>query len=214
MATPSDLNVEATHENKPFVSAGMELRNAPLVWVLIHGRGDSAHNFIGLAPQLLPSASRSAAVAPIAPNGLWYPYSFMAPVEQNEPHLSRALNAVESTLDDLDAEGVPSRNVLLFGFSQGACLALEYAARKERELAGVVALSGALITLDHTHPLDFPILMASSEGDPHIPAARFRESVELLEARGARVEAELYPGAFHGLRPVDLQKARELAPSR
>ena len=193
----------------PFVASGTPLASARKAWVLVHGRGDNAHNFIRLANDLVAD-SQTAAVAPLAPQGIWYPYSFMAPLEHNEPYFTRSLEALDQTLEELHSNGIDPENTYLLGFSQGGCLALEYAARRGGIWGGIVAFSGALITTDHEASLNVPVIMTSSEGDAHIPAQRFLESTQVLLSQGATVSSELYPGSFHGIRPEDFARARLL----
>ncbi|MEW6421518.1 MAG: VOC family protein [Deinococcota bacterium] len=190
-------------------AAGRPLGEARVAAVLLHGRGGSAPDMLALADEL--NLSAFAYLAPQAEGNSWYPLSFLAPTEQNQPHLDRALATVDAVVNDLEAQGIPARNVVLGGFSQGACLALEYASRAGRTLGGVVAFSGALITLDQTGNLPgMPIFMGVAPDDAHIPLARFEESAAQLRARGAQVEARVYPGLGHRINQDELDAARRI----
>ncbi len=193
------------HETQPILTAGAPLAEADAVLVLLHGRGATARSILPLGDEvarLLPGL-RLAMVAPQAANTTWYPYSFLAPLESNEPWLSSALERVAFIVSELADEGVPAERVVLAGFSQGACLASEYVARNARRWGGLGALSGGLIgppdtpraydgSLDGT-----PVFLGCGMPDPHIPTERVRETAEVLEGLGADVDMRLYPGLGH-----------------
>jgi phospholipase/carboxylesterase len=183
------------------IHAGAPVGAARAAMVLVHGRGASAESMLGLANAF--AASDVAYIAPQAPSGSWYPYSFMAPTMLNEPHLGKALSALSHVVDDLGREGMPPERIVLLGFSQGACLALEFAARNARRYGGVVGLSGGLIGPDGT-PRNYagalagtPVFLGCSDVDAHIPLARVHESTEALQALGGDVTEIVYPGMGH-----------------
>jgi predicted esterase len=189
------------HAGQPVLRAGPAPAEARLAAILLHGRGASAEDILGLAGEF--RASDVAYLAPQAAGQTWYPYSFLAPIEQNEPGLGSALRVVSTLLLDLEQQGVPADRVVLMGFSQGACLASEFAARHARRYAGVVALSGGLIgppgiprtyggSLDGT-----PAFLGCSDSDPHIPLERVRESSEVFRRMGATVDERIYPRMGH-----------------
>ncbi|HEY8600381.1 MAG TPA: alpha/beta hydrolase [Thermomicrobiales bacterium] len=189
--------------------AGEELARARGAVVMVHGRGASAESILGLAESL--QTAGLALLAPQAAGGSWYPYSFLAPLEQNEPSLSAALATIGATLDAVAAAGVPAERTVLLGFSQGACLALEYAARNARRYGGVVGLSGGLIGPDGT-PRDYagslgdtPVFLGCSDVDFHIPQARVIESAEILRGLGGTVEMRIYPGMGHTVNEDELE---------
>ncbi|WP_281981833.1 alpha/beta hydrolase [Thalassorhabdomicrobium marinisediminis] len=205
------------HAGQRLVTAGAPLDRAALALVMIHGRGGSPEDMIGLADHLaLPEL---AVLAPQAAGRSWWPDSFLAPLEANEPGLSSGLSVVAHLLDDLNAQGFGPERVALVGFSQGACLAVEAAARHAAPYRAVAALSGALVgtsdgggaarddlygrtakAFDYAGQLpDVPILLGCHEQDPHIPLARVRESTKVLDAMGAAVETIIMPGAGHGI---------------
>ena len=169
--------------------AGLE--SAPKTLVLLHGRGASAASILPLYHEFRLEDWR--ALAPQAPGNTWYPHSFLAPLEQNQPYLDQSLRTVDELIS-----GLPSERVAILGFSQGACLALEYAARHPRRYAAVLALTGGLITLKHSGDLQgTPVFLGAGDPDPHVPWARVQESAELFRSLGARVEARRYPGLPH-----------------
>jgi glyoxalase family protein len=206
-ATPETRNMEVH-------TAGRPLAEARVAMVLLHGRGGSAPDILTLADDL--NLSAFAYLAPQAEGNSWYPLSFLAPVERNQPHLDQALATVDRVLADLEARGIPAQNVVLGGFSQGACLALEYASRagqrlNGRRLGGVVALSGGLITLDQAGDLGgLPVFMGVAPDDAHIPLSRFEESAAHLRARGAAVDERVYPGLGHSINRDELDAVRRV----
>jgi len=183
------------------VASGAPLASARAAAVLVHGRGGSAEDMLGLAEEL--GQRDIAYFAPEAPGRTWYPYSFLAPLQQNAPHLSNALATVGATLDRLAQEGFPAERVALIGFSQGGCLALEYVARNARRYGAVGGLSAGLIGPPGT-PRNYagalggtPVFLGCSDVDSHIPLARVRESREVFEKMGAEVTERIYPGMGH-----------------
>ncbi|AHB49323.1 phospholipase [Hyphomicrobium nitrativorans NL23] len=183
------------------VRAGVPLEAARAAAVLIHGRGATAEGMLALGGAL--GAKDVALIAPQAPAGSWYSHSFLAPLEENEPHLSQALGIVGETVDALAGEGLGPERIVLIGFSQGACLALEYAARTARRYGGVAGLSGGLIGPPGT-PRDYagslaatPVFLGCSDVDAHIPEARVHESADVLTALGGNVTTRIYPGMAH-----------------
>jgi predicted esterase len=184
------------------------------VLILLHGRGASAAGMLSLFASL--ELGEFAALALQAAGNSWYPQSFLAPIEANQPYLDSALSLVESTLANLLEVGIASRRIALFGFSQGACLTLEYIARHPRRYGGVAALTGGLIGPDGT-PRAYsgtlagtPILLAAGDPDPHVPFSRVLESREVLTGLGAEVELRRYPGMPHTINDDELAACRAL----
>lgn len=205
------------HAGQRLVTAGVPLDRARLALVMIHGRGGAPEDMVGLADHLaLPDL---AVFAPEAAGRSWWPGSFLAPLEANEPGLSSGLSALSHLLDDLAKLGFGPERVALVGFSQGACLAVEAAARFCRPFHAVAVLSGGLVgtgeaggapradlydhpakTFDYEGLLaDVPMLLGCHEQDPHIPLARVRASAKVFEAIGAKVDTMVIPGAGHGI---------------
>ena len=192
---------EDPHGGQPVLHAGPAIADARLVCILLHGRGASAEDILGLASEL--SVSDVAFLAPQAAGGTWYPYSFLAPIPQNEPYLSSALGSVERLLDGLTGKRIARERIAIAGFSQGACLTLEFAARNAGRYAAVVALTGGLIGPPGT-PRDYrgsfdgtPVFIGSSDVDPHVPLERVHESTAVLRGMGAVVDERIYSGMPH-----------------
>jgi phospholipase/carboxylesterase len=184
------------------IRAGAPLGAARAAMVMVHGRGASAEGMLGLA-NAFDDADDIAYVAPQARSGSWYPQSFMAPTAENEPHLSNALKTISGVVGDLERQGMPAEKIVVLGFSQGACLALEFAARNARRFGGIVALSGGLIGPEGT-PRNYagslaetPVFLGCSDVDFHIPLARVNESTEVLRKLGGNVLEIIYPGMGH-----------------
>lgn len=191
---------------------------ATAAMVLLHGRGASAESILALADefQANPAARQLAFIAPQGAGGTWYPYSFLAPREQNEPWLGSALNKVESVVAGLVSAGIERSRIFVCGFSQGACLATEFVASHPARYAGLVAFTGGLIgplgsNLTHAGSLaGTPALLLSGDPDPHVPWSRVQESAEILKQMGAVVQAERYPGRPHTITLQELQLAQSL----
>ena len=202
------------HVNQPVLAAGRPLSEAPAAVVMVHGRGASAESILELAAEF--ERPELCYVAPQAAGYTWYPYSFLAPFEKNEPGLSSALELLEKILAKLESEGIPPERTVLLGFSQGACLSTEFAARHPRRYAGVVALSGGLIGPPGT-PRDYPgtfdgtpVFLGCSDVDPHIPKERVDESEEVLRRMGAQVTKRIYPGMPHTVNEDEISWVRDL----
>lgn len=181
--------------------------------ILLHGRHDSPERIAELAPRL---GERSRwFLAPSAAGGSWYPHSFLEPVERNQPWLDSALAAVDEVVHRVDRAGLPRSRTALVGFSQGACLALEYLARRPARYGAVIGLIGGLIgPPDHTGRLDgTPVLLACGDSDDHVPVARVRETASVLTGMGARVRLEVRPGGAHEIDDTEIAAAAELLDS-
>ena len=202
------------HAGQTTLGAGPTPEAAAATLVLLHGRGGSAEDMLSLYTELrLPDL---AALAPQAAGNTWYPNSFLSPLEANQPYLNSALRRIESIVADLLARGVPSDRIALLGFSQGACLALEFTARHPRRYGAVIGLTGGLIgppgtareypgSLDGTH-----VFLGTSDPDPHVPFARVRETEAVLTRMGAAVELRRYPGMPHTVNQDELDATRSL----
>ncbi|MBS0235525.1 MAG: alpha/beta fold hydrolase [Proteobacteria bacterium] len=196
------------------IRAGAPLGAAHAAMVLVHGRGASAEGMLDLADAF--AADDIAYVAPQARSGSWYPQSFMAPIAQNEPHLSNALKTLSDVVADVQRQGVPSEKIVLLGFSQGACLALEFAARNARRFGGVAGLSGGLIGPEGT-PRTYagslagtPVFLGCSDIDFHIPLKRVDESAEVLRALGGNVTKIIYPGMGHTIVQDEVEHVKKI----
>lgn len=210
----SSLDPAAPHQGLAPVVRGAPLAAARLAVVAVHGRGASPASILELADAL--ALDDVAWLAPPARGGTWYPQSFLAPIAQNEPGITSGHRAIADALRTAAEAGIPPERTALLGFSQGACLATEFAARNARRYAAVIGLSGGLIGPPHT-PRDYagsfdgtPVFLGCSDVDPHIPAERVRETAEVLGRLGAQVTAELYPGMGHYVSEHELGVLREM----
>jgi len=188
------------HDGLPVLRAGEPLETARAAMILVHGRGASAADIMTVGAELMHSGF--AYLAPEAAGDAWYPNPFTAPLETNEPYLSSALGLLESLVQTVNAK-VPHERLILLGFSQGACLMLEFAARHARRYGGLIAFSGGLIGPDGT-PRDYPgsfqgtpAFIGCSDVDPHIPKERVIEAGDVLKRMGANVTVRLYPNMAH-----------------
>jgi predicted esterase len=217
MADRSNPPRDDPHRTQPVIEGGAPLQRAKAVVLMLHGRGADAESMLALADVLAPPGL--ACLAPQAAGHSWYPYPFTAPIERNEPWLSSALRAVERLLERLADAGFAAERVALLGFSQGACLGLEYAARHARRYGGVIGLSGGLIGPEGTprvYPGSLagtPAFLGCSDVDPHIPLARVRETTAVLRRLGALVTERIYPGMGHLINDDEIGFVRGLLAS-
>jgi len=210
----TSLEVTGPHAGQPVFLAGEPPASARVAFVLLHGRGASAADILSLGEEWAKPGV--ALVAPQAKDWTWYPQRFTAPFAQNEPWLSSALDVVDASLATVTKAGVPLDHVIVLGFSQGACLTLEYAARHAQRYGGVVALSGGLIGPDDA-PRDYPGSLAGtpaflgcSDVDPHIAAERVRVSGEVYQRLGAEVTVKLYRGMGHTVNAEEILAVRDI----
>jgi len=202
------------HGGERVLMGGAPLETAAGALIAIHGRGAGAEDIMALAREIAPP--NVTILAPQAAGNTWYPYAFLEPRERNEPYLSSALRIVADLIAQVDEHGIPPKRVALMGFSQGACLALEAAARNARRYAGVIGLSGGLIgppgtSFDFAGSLDgTPVFLGCSDVDPHIPRERVEKSAVALDQLGAAVDVRLYPGMGHTVNRDELEAARAM----
>ena len=202
------------HHDQPVRTLGAPLAQAAAAIVLLHGRGASAEDILGLAGEMYDE--RIAYLAPQAADHRWYPYSFMAPIAENEPWLSSALAKVAAVVELAVDGGVSLEHIFVCGFSQGACLSTEFIARNPARYGGLVAFTGGLIgpadaDLHHAGKLaGMPALFSSGDPDPHVPWSRVLASAKEFTAMGAEVETQRYPGRPHTVLPQEIEAAREL----
>lgn len=202
------------HAGPPTLSAGPRPEVADATLILVHGRGASAASILSLyAPLGQPTL---AALAPQAAGSTWYPHSFLAPLEANQPFLASALRRLESLVAGLLARGIQADRLALLGFSQGACLTLEFAARQPRRYAAVIGLSGGLIGPPGT-PRDYPgslhgtpVFLGASDPDPHVPFELVLQTEAVLTRMGAEVELRRYPGMPHAINQDELDACRAI----
>ena len=197
------------HAGQPVLHAGPPIEDARIVAIMLHGRGASAEDILGLAREF--SARDVACLAPQAANRTWYPNSFLAPILQNEPGLSSALRMIERLVHTLAQQQIPPSRIALMGFSQGACLTLEYSARHPQRFAVIAGFSGGLIGPPGT-PRDYPgtfdgtpVFLGCSDVDQHIPVERVHETATVFERMGARVDKRIYPGMAHTIIAAEIE---------
>ena len=199
---------------KDIYSDGKSLKEAKNVLIMIHGRGGSANDILSLANYL--NVSDFALVAPQATNNTWYPFSFMQPVSQNEPWLSSALSLLAEVINDLTKQGISKENIYFLGFSQGACLTLEFVTRNATHYGGVVAFTGGLIgdqINSENYKGDFggtPVFIGTSDPDPHVPLERVKETTRILKDINASVTEKVYKGMGHTINADEIKTANEV----
>lgn len=202
------------HRGCRVLTAGRELPEAPVAVVLVHGRGASAAGMLDLARDL--DRPDLAYLAPQATGGTWYPRTFLAPLEQNEPWLSSSLTVLTEVIDSACRAGIGPERLVLLGFSQGACLSLEFAARNARRYGGVVGLTGGLIGPPGT-PRRYdgtlagtPVFLSAGDPDPHVPWSRVAETARVLTALDAEVSLLRDPGRPHTVTVEEVEAVRAM----
>ncbi len=214
MSPQAALHGGGPHQGQPVRTAGEPLERAQAAMVMVHGRGATADSILTLASELAQPGF--AYLAPQAAGNTWYPYSFLAPIRQNEPGISSGMAVITGLLERIAGAGIPPERTMLLGFSQGACLTLEYVARHARAYGGVAGLSGGLIGPDGT-PRDYPgsldstpVFLGCGVPDPHIPESRVRESAEVLRRLGGEVTLRIYPGMGHTVSMDEVEIVRAM----
>ena len=213
------LAAKDPHADQSVVQAGLPVSEAAGVVILLHGRGASADDILGLAPSFYHP--RLAYLAPEAAGHAWYPNSFLAPREQNEPWLSSALRKVDSLVGAVRAAGIAYENIVLCGFSQGACLATEFVATRPARYGSLIAYTGGLIgppsafgpeaDLPYAGELEgMPAFLGSGDPDPHVPWARVEQSAQILRQMGASVATARDPGRPHTISAEEVAIGREM----
>jgi phospholipase/carboxylesterase len=206
--------VNDPHRDQPVRTQGAKLDKAGAAVILLHGRGASAKDILGLATEMYDK--RVAYLAPQAADHQWYPRSFMAPIAENEPWLSSALAKVSSLVKLAVEAGLSLEKIFFCGFSQGACLSSEFVARNPARYGGLIAFTGGLIgpadaDLHHAGNLaGMPALFSSGDPDPHVPWSRVLASAEQFIAMGAEVQTQRHAGRPHTVLPQEIESAREL----
>jgi phospholipase/carboxylesterase len=211
------MPVDGPHQHERVVAAGVPIATAKAAMVMVHGRGASAQNILTLLDGI--DVGDFAYLAPEASGGTWYPNSFLAPISSNEPGISSGLQAIDDVISRIHAAGIADDHIMLLGFSQGACLSLEYSARNPRRLGGICGLSGGLIGPDDT-PRNYegsfartPVFLGCSDVDFHIPAARVELTAKVLERMDASVTMKLYPGMGHLVNEDEIAHVRQIMES-
>ncbi len=198
---------------KNIITVGKDLQEADKALIMIHGRGGSNKDIIALSTQL--KVTDFALVAPQATNNTWYPYSFMAPPSQNEPWLSSALDLLKGVVDDLKGNGFKTENIYFLGFSQGACLTLEFVTRNAKRYGGVAAFTGGLIgdkIYSENYTGDFedtPVFIGTGNPDAHVPVGRVHESTLILKNMNANVLEKVYDNRAHTISQDEIDRVNE-----
>lgn len=218
-----DKRMTGPHQGRRIVRSGASLENAKAAVILVHGRGATAESILQLADDL--DQPDVAYLAPQAGGNTWYPNSFLAPTERNEPGLSSGLKAIDDVLKKVEEVGIPRERIVVIGFSQGACLGLEYVARNPRRYGGAVALSGGLIgtssregaqppndkLFEYDGSLDgTPVFLGGSDVDAHIPIERIHQSTHVLRQLGGDVTERIYEGMGHTVNEDELAFVRSI----
>jgi phospholipase/carboxylesterase len=199
---------------KAIITKGKKLSEATRALILLHGRGATAEDILQITSYL--NLDNFAILAPQATNYTWYPYSFLTPRDQNEPWLSSALNLLNEVVADINAAGVANDHIYFGGFSQGACLTLEFVAKNAQRWGGAVAFTGGLIgeKVEHdTYTGNFegtPIFIGTSNPDPHVPVTRVQETTALLKSMNASVTEKVYQNMGHTISEDEIDKANQL----
>lgn len=202
------------HLGQPVVAAGLPLDRAGAALVMVHGRNAGPQNILDLVPRLARPAF--ACLAPAAAGRTWYPHSFLAPREDNEPGISSGLVVLDRLVGELAARGLPPERVVLLGFSQGACLTSQFAAEHPARYGGVVLFSGGLVGPPGTirpYPGSFhgtPVFLGCSDVDTHVPMERVRETAEVFTRMEAAVTIRIYPGMGHTVNDDEVAAAQEI----
>jgi predicted esterase len=205
---------EKLHDIRNTLAAGAPLDRAKAALILVHGRGATAESIVALGEAI--ATGDFALIAPQATASTWYPYPFTAPLAANEPWLSSALGLLAGLIDALGQQGLPPERIALCGFSQGACLSTEFAARNARRYGAVIGLSGGLIGPPGT-PRDYPgslagtpVFLGCSDVDPHIPLERVQETAAIMSALGGEVDERIYPGMPHTVNEDEVEAAKAI----
>ncbi len=209
--------MKSVHQGQKVLRSGESFGKARAAMVLLHGRGASAGNILELTHEF--HVPRFVYLAPQAANLSWYPNSFLAPIESNEPGISSGLSVVRDIVSGIEKEGIPCERIILLGFSQGACLALEFAARNTRRWGGVVGLSGGLIGPEGV-PRDYPgslqgtpVFLGCSDVDFHIPKERVLETAGVMKRLGGEVTMNLYANIGHTVNRDEIRNVNDIMKS-
>lgn len=213
------MTADHPHANSPVLTTGAPIDAAHRAVILIHGRGASAQDILRLAAGIATFQEPLEGTAWVAPEAIghtWYPYRYLEPLERNQPFLDSALTRIDEVIDACGQHGVPVANIALVGFSQGACLALEYVARQRRSIRAVAALAGGLIGPPDAKRMAIPdltgadVFIGVGDRDEHIAVADVERGAAALTAAGATVEQRVYPGLNHTIVDDELTATREL----
>lgn len=202
------------HQNQPIKTGGLDISEAAVAMLLVHGRGASAESMLQFAGEFNRPDIHYRALQ--ASGHTWYPRSFLAPIEMNEPGISSGLQSIYDQIAVVNKEGIPKQRIILLGFSQGACLATEFTARHPQKLGGVIGLSGGLIG-DKIDPDNYsgslddtPVFLGCSDRDPHIPRGRVDETEQIFNQLNATVTKRIYQGMGHTVNEDEIAFVQKL----
>lgn len=206
------MTLDEVIERHQLRRAGAAPSRAKGVVLAVHGRGATAESILPLSDVVaMPDLCW---LAPQAEGYAWYPQSFMAPTETNEPYLSRSLARIAAIIADVLAAGIAVEKLAVMGFSQGACLSAETVLRNPRPYGFVGVLSGGAIGPPGT-PRDYAgtlsgtrVFLGCSERDAHIPLGRVQETTAVFQRIGAAVTERIYPGSSHGINDDEIGHLR------
>jgi phospholipase/carboxylesterase len=193
---------------------GRKLGEAERVLVMLHGRGANAEDILSMANYL--NVKEFTLLAPQATGNSWYPNSFLAPPYTNEPWLSSAISLLDDITGDITENGVDFNNIFFLGFSQGACLTLEFVTRNARKYGGVAAFTGGLIgdkIYEQNYSGDFdstPVFIGTSDPDHHVPVQRVLDSVKILKDMNAQVTNKIYKNMGHTINEDEIETVNNL----
>lgn len=202
------------HQESELFEHGASLPRAKAAMIMVHGRGATAKGMFPLADEFAQPDFHYRALQ--AQNHTWYPYSFLAPKEKNQPGINSGLQAIYDQIKSLINATITPEKIILLGFSQGACLATEFVARHPQKLGGIVILSGGLIgpsidiTAYHGSMEQTPVFMGCSDADPHIPIERVDETAEVLQKLDADVNKQIYKGMGHTINNDEIKTIRRM----
>jgi predicted esterase len=202
------------HKGQPVAARGKPLEESRGAVVMMHGRGRDTDDILGVAERV--GDDNFTYLAPAAKDNSWYPYSFLEPIEKNEPHLSHALEVFDDIVNEVVEKGIPKRQVVLAGFSQGACLTAEYAVRHAERYGGILIFTGGLIgppgmRWEYEGSFDgTPVFFGTSDVDEFVPEQRVRETAEIFEKMGANVALRVYPGMEHVVNDGEIAVAKKI----
>ncbi len=202
-----------THTQNIYI-AGKPLAQATAAMIMLHGRGGSADDILSLAQYL--EVKEMALLAPQAEQHSWYPYGFMSPVMRNQPALDSALSVIDELVNSIIAGGIAPEHLYFAGFSQGACLTLEYTTRHAARYGGIIAFTGGLIgeqleTVNYKGNFaQTPVLITTGDPDPHVPISRVKESTAIIEKLNAQVSTQIYKGRPHTITAEEIALANKL----
>lgn len=207
-------NVVGPHQGMDYQAAGVALEDAKAAMILVHGRGASALSILSLAEEF--ERNDFAYVAPQAASNTWYPYSFLENIQNNQPGLDSALQVLADLVKEVEDAGIPTEKLIIGGFSQGACLAMEFVALNARRYGGAFAFSGGLIGPPGS-PRDYdgslegtPVFLGCSNIDMHIPEERVHETAEVMKKLGGEVTTVIYPNMGHGVNFDEIEHVQKM----